>query len=598
MSVSGNDKLFAMRHSAAHVLAAAVLELFPEAKLGVGPVIEHGFYYDFDLPQSLTPKDLERIEQRMKKIISRNEVFKREEVSIGDAEGLMKKFSQHLKLELIHDLKKKGTTKLKEDELMDVLPGAKTVTLYHTGRFVDLCQGPHVESTKEIGAFKLTKIAGAYWRGNSKNKMLQRVYGVLFPTERELKTHLTLLEEAEKRDHRKLGKELKLFAFSEIVGSGLPLFTPEGTLIRNLLIDYVQSLQEPLGYERVWIPHLAKSDLYKTSGHWEKFREDLFQVRGGTGSEFVLKPMNCPHHIQLYASEKRSYRDLPIRYAEVTTVYRDEQVGELLGLERVRSITQDDAHVFAMPSQILYECTSIITLIKKFYKTFNMPLEARLSLRDMSDPQKYLGGNDVWNASEAALRTVLTKSKFKFKEEEGEAAFYGPKIDFIARDSIERVWQLATIQLDFNQPERFKLSFVDSDGKEKRPIMIHRAIMGSIERFMAILIEHYGGAFPLWLSPIEVAVMPVGKSHMAFSKKLRDTLKKEGLRVRLFDAHETIGYKIRSAEKLKIPYMLVIGDKEKSGKKLTVRKRGSPRMTTKTIQQFIREVKTLADKRA
>lgn len=587
MAKNPQEKLLAIRHSAAHVLAAAVLELWPEAKFGVGPVIQDGFYYDFELPCTLTPKDLARIEKRMRKIIERKEPFTREELTIEDAERLFRRLEQAYKLELISDLKKKGTTKLKDDELMDVKPGARTVSIYHTGRFVDLCQGPHVASTDNIGSFALTKIAGAYWRGDAKNKMLQRVYGLAFATQAQLDSHCKMLEEAEKRDHRKIGKELALFTFSEQVGSGLPLFTPEGTLIRNLLTDFVQSLQEPQGYERVWIPHLAKSDLYKTSGHWDKFKDDLFHVKGQSGIEFVIKPMNCPHHTQIYSSQKRSYRDLPIRYSEVTTVYRDEQAGELLGLSRVRAITQDDAHVFCTSDQTVDECLKMCKLFQKFYKTIKMPLKVRLSLRDSKEPQKYLGDDKIWEKSERTLREVLKKAKLDYKEDIGEAAFYGPKIDFIALDSIGREWQLGTVQLDFNLPERFHLTYIDSNGKEQQPVMIHRALLGAIERFMAILIEHYAGAFPVWLSPVQVAVMPVGKRHQSYSKKLGKILTEQGIRIRLYDAHETIGYKIRTAEQQKIPYMLVIGDKEAKGTKLTVRKRGSARMYQKTVKQFI-----------
>ncbi len=588
-----------MRHSAAHVLAAAVMELFPEAKLGVGPVIENGFFYDLELAKPLAPIDLQRLEKRMEKIIQRNEPFVREEMPLDDAIAMFEKMGQKYKVELLKDLKTKGTTSMNEEEAGDV-DAAKpdTASIYRTGKFVDLCRGPHVKSSREIGAVKLRSIACAYWRGNEKNPMLQRVYGLAFPSKADLEAYLTMMAESEKRDHRKLGPELDLFAFSALVGPGLPLFTPRGTMMRRELETFVLSLQEPFGYTRVWIPHLAKSDLYKTSGHWDKFQDDLFHVKSKKSEdEFVLKPMNCPHHTQIFASQPRSYRDLPLRYGEVTTVYRDENTGQLQGLSRVRSITQDDAHVFCRLDQVEQEAANVYKIITKFYAAFKMPLRIRLSVHDPKNKKAYLGSDEVWAKAEGTLKALLKKFKRDYEIGVGEAAFYGPKIDFIAKDAIGREWQVATIQLDFNLPERFTLEYVGDDGAKHRPVMIHRAILGSVERFMGVLIEHFAGAFPTWLAPVQVQIIPVGKDHWKTAKKLRDLLVVEGIRAVTDDLRETVGYKIRKSEKMKVPYMLVIGDKEKSLKKLNVRIRGKKKEKPLALKVFIAKVKDEIAKR-
>ncbi|MBU1029326.1 threonine--tRNA ligase, partial [Patescibacteria group bacterium] len=507
------SQLDTMRHSTAHILAAAVMELYPEAKLGVGPVVEHGFYYDIDVATPVTAQDLQKIEKRMKKIVQRNDEFRREEMSLDEAIEFFKQHKQDYKVALLKDLKEKGTTSMSEEEQRDAGGNVDTASIYWTGNFIDLCRGPHVKSSREIGAFKLKSVAGAYWRGKTDNPMLQRIYGYAFATEAELEAHLKMLEEAEKRDHRKLGQELDLFVFSPLVGSGLPLFTERGVILREKLEEFVTSLQEPFGYRRVRIPHIAKSDLYKTSGHWDKFEDDLFHVRSKkTDDEFVLKPMNCPHHTQIFASQPRSYRDLPIRMAEVTMVYRDENTGQLQGLSRVRSITQDDAHVFCAMEQVKSEVKVVQKVISKFYKTFAMPLRVRLSVRDPKKPEAYLGGDEVWQKAEDILRQALKSEGIKdYEIGVGEAAFYGPKLDFIAKDAIGREWQLATCQLDFNLPERFQLEYMGEDGVKHRPVMIHRAVLGSKERFIGILIEHYAGAFPTWLAPVQVQVIPVSK---------------------------------------------------------------------------------------
>lgn len=596
-----NCSIETQRHSAAHVMAAAIKHLFPEAKFGIGPTVENGFYYDIDIGRPVTPEDLKVIEKEMRRIISENPAFVREEISLDDAIKLFSDLGQVYKVELLNDLKTKGTTKVSAEEAMDIDPqNVGTVTLYKTGDFVDLCRGPHVAEAKEIGAWKLWKIAGAYWRGNAENPQMQRIYGLCFETKDELVAYENMLKEAEKRDHRKLGAELGLFAFSPLVGSGLPLFTAKGVSIRQELTDYIWELMKPYGYERVWIPHITKSDLYKTSGHWEKFDDDLFHVRSKkTDEEFVLKPMNCPHHTQIFASAPRSYRDLPIRMSEVTTVYRDENTGQLQGLTRVRSITQDDAHVFCRRDQVKDEVLAIYRIAEKFYEAFGMRFHrVRLSVRDLSEPEKYLGGDDVWEEAETTLAEVMASVGREVEVGEGEAAFYGPKLDFMTKDAIGREWQLATIQLDFNQPERFGLEYVDSDGEKKRPVMIHRAILGSVERFMGIMIEHYAGAFPLWLAPVQVKILPVADRHNDFAYALAEELKEAGLRVEVDDSTESVGKKIRNAEKMKIPRMLVVGDKEAESGELTVRVRGEQDQSTLSKEAFIKQARTEVEKRS
>ncbi|MFH1047603.1 MAG: threonine--tRNA ligase [Patescibacteria group bacterium] len=579
-----------MRHSAAHILAAAVMELYPEAKFGVGPAIEHGFYYDIAVTTPITTQDLQKIEKRMRKIVERNAEFKRDELNIDDAIKFFADRQQDFKVDLIKALKEKGTTSMSEEEQRDAGGSAETASIYWTGNFVDLCRGPHVASSKFVGgAFKLTKVAGAYWRGKAENAMLQRIYGLLFETQNELDDYLKMMEEAEKRDHRKLGQELDLFCFSPLVGPGLPMFTERGVILREKLEEFVTALQEPYGYKRVRIPHIAKTDLYKTSGHWDKFEDDLFHVKSKkTDDEFVLKPMNCPHHTQIFASQPRSYRDLPIKMAEVTMVYRDENTGQLQGLSRVRSITQDDAHVFCTMEQVEKEVQIVQKVISKFYKTFNMPLRVRLSVRDPKTPEKYLGGDEVWETSEGILKQALKKDGITdYEIGVGEAAFYGPKLDFIAKDAIGREWQLATCQLDFNLPERFKLEYMGEDGEKHRPVMIHRAVLGSKERFIGILIEHYAGAFPAWLAPVQVQVIPVSKPHWTVCRKLVKQLEAAGLRVGYNEVRETVGNMIRKAEKQKVPFMLVIGDNEKSLKNLNVRIRGKKTEQKMALKKFI-----------
>lgn len=554
------EELEHRRHSLAHLLAAAVMELWPDTKRTIGPAIEDGFYFDFQFSQAIGDEDLPRIEKKMREILPAWTSFERHELSSEDA-------------------KKEYPGNSFKHELIDQFSGeGQTLTFYKSGSYWDLCRGGHSEGIANIdpGSFTLTKLAGAYWRGDEKNPQLTRIYGLAFETKAELDAHLAMLEEAKKRDHRKLGAELGLFAFSPLVGSGLPLFTPKGTVIRRMLDEFVWRLMKPYGYERVWIPHLAKSDLYKTSGHWDKFMDDIFHVSSKKSEEqFVLKPMNCPHHTQIFASEPRSYRDLPLRLSEVTTVYRDENTGQLAGLTRVRSITQDDAHIFCTLDQVKQEALSIYEIITKFYNAFGMPLRIRLSVDDPAHPEKYLGGKEVWEGAVATLKELLQDLGKEYELGVGEAAFYGPKIDFMAKDAIGREWQLATIQLDFNQPERFGLEYVAADGSKQRPVMVHRAISGSLERFTAVLIEHYVGAFPMWIAPEQVRLATVSDDFGPFAKELLAKLKVEDIRVTLDDSSEKVGKKIRNAAMMKTPWTIVIGAKEAEGGDFQIKVFGS-----------------------
>lgn len=583
-----------MRHSTAHLLAAAVMELFPTVKLGVGPVVENGFYYDLLAPEPITEAQLSKIEKRMREIKNRGEAFRREELPIDGAIVFFKERQQDFKVELLNDLKTKGTTKIKGEEASEVDPTKPAIaSVYHTGKFVDLCRGPHVATTAEIGAFKLNKIAGAYWRGNEKNPQLTRIYGLAFRTEAELAEHLKMLEEAKLRDHRKLGKDLELFTIIDEVGPGLPLFYPKGALLRRLVENYIGELQERRGYLPIWIPHITKGKLYEISGHLQKF-DALYPPMRLEGEEsYYLKPMNCPHFMMLYRSEPHSYRDLPLRYVCTTTNYRHEKSGELSGLTRVRSLTQDDCHVFAAPAQIEGEINLMLDMIAEVYETFQFKnFWVRISTADPEHPEKYIGDRKVWREAEAALSRLIAGRGWKHELGVGEAAFYGPKLDFMAKDVIGREWQLSTIQLDMNLPERFELEYVDADGAKKRPVVIHRAILGSTERFLGILIEHYAGAFPTWLAPVQVALVPVGEAHFDFARKLGEKITAAGIRVQLDSSSETVGYKIRKAEKQKVPYMLVVGDKEMKSKSLMVRLRGEKEVKKMALTSFLKRLKT------
>ncbi|HYF96494.1 MAG TPA: threonine--tRNA ligase [Patescibacteria group bacterium] len=581
--MSKDKELEAMRHSLAHITATAVLKLWPDAKLGVGPVVEDGFYYDIDLGKiTLSEDDFPKIEAEMNKIIKEDQPFERSEQPIDAGIAWARKTEQPYKEELLNDLKREGTTLAKELDasMMGLrLPAgvtgvspAKTeigkVSFYKNGDFIDLCRGPHVESTGKVGAFKLMKIAGAYWRGNEKNPQMQRLYGVGFENQDKLDKYLELLEEAKKRDHRKLGKELDLFVFSDLVGAGLPLFTPRGTILRDELLNFSEELQRNNGFEKVFIPHITKQELYEKSGHWDKFGDELFLVNSQeTSDKFVLKPMNCPHHIQIYDSKPRSYKELPIRYMESTVQYRDEKKGELNGLSRVRSISVDDAHIFCRLEQIEEEFTAIMSMVKEMYAVFDMTFQARLSFRDDSDG--YLGDPAVWQQAQETIETVAKKLNLDYFIAEGEAAFYGPKIDIMVTDALGREWQCATEQLDFVQPERFDLGYVDSDGSVKRPVMIHKALLGSFERFLAVYIEHTAGKFPIWLAPEQVRIITVNQEEktVKYAEGIYNQAKAAGVRAHVDNDNESVGKKIRVAEMMKVPYVLVIGDKEiESGK--------------------------------
>jgi len=566
------EKLEHKRHTLAHLLAKAVLELYPDAKPSIGPAIDNGFYYDFDFATPITAENLKEIEKKMRKLLSSWQEMSGKEVTADEARKLFKE--NPYKLELIDEIVAKK----------------EKVTLYTAGDFTDLCRGGHTDNpAKEIASdsFKLARLAGAYWRGDEKNKMLTRIYGLAFETKEDLDKYEEMIKEAEKRDHKKLGRELDLFTFSDLVGSGLPLWTPNGTLVRNLLDDYVWELRRKYNYQKVEIPHITKKDLYERSGHWEKFKDELFKITTREGHLFAMKPMNCPHHTQIYARKKWSYRDLPQRYANTTACYRDEQSGELSGLSRVRSFAQDDAHVFCRESQVKEEFLKIWDIVNTFYKTFGFDLKVRLSLHDPKHPEKYLGDPQRWKRSEDTLREMLVEKKVDFYEGVGEAAFYGPKHDFMAFDSLGRQWQVATIQLDVNMPERFDLNCTNESNKEERIVMIHAAIMGSIERFLSILIEHTGGNFPLWLSPIQVKVIPVAEAHFETARKVSDLLRDNMIRSELDSSNDGFGKKVRNAKTARIPYFIIIGDKDVAVNKVTLESRDKGQVGQLDVKEVV-----------
>lgn len=558
--MNNEEQLHNLRHSLAHLLGAAVLDLYPESKNAIGPAVDNGFYYDFEMSEKIGDTELPLIEEKMREILKTWNEFKREEVSAEDAK--VRFANNSYKLEIISELEEKG----------------EAITLYTSGNFTDLCRGGHTENAQTIPSdcFKLERVAGAYWRGDEKNKMLTRIYGLAFSTKAELDEYIIQQEEARKRDHKKLGKELGLFIFSDLVGSGLPLWTPKGTIMRELLNDFVWELRRAKGYERVTIPHITKKSLYETSGHWAKYADDLFKVNTREGHEYAMKPMNCPHHTQIFDCEPRSYRDMPQRYAETTMVYRDEQSGELAGLSRVLSITQDDAHVFCRENQIENEVFAIWDIIDTFYKTFGFNnLQVRFSRHDPENFEKYLGTKEIWEKAEDAITDLMKKRGVSWVDGLGEAAIYGPKIDFIAKDSIGRTLQVATIQLDFNQPKNFGLVCTNEKGEKEPIVMIHCAIMGSIERFMATLIEHTAGNFPLWLSPVQIVIVPVlPEKHIEYAQKVFESLKEKNIRVKLSENNESLGKRIREAKVGKVPFVLVIGDKEIENESVTAEKRG------------------------
>lgn len=568
----GSDEaLEIMRHSSAHLMAQAIKRLYKNVKLGVGPVIESGFYYDIDMEESLTPEDLPKIEKEMKKIINENIEIVRKEVSRDEALKIYEEIGDEYKVELI-----------------GAIPEGETVTLYEQGEFFDLCRGVHVPSTGKIKEFKLLSIAGAYWRGDSDNKMLQRIYGTAFFTKDDLNEHLRLLEEAKERDHRKIGKELSLFTNSQKVGQGLPLWLPKGATIRRNIERYIVDKEVRLGYDHVYTPIMANVELYKTSGHWDHYQEDMFPVMKMDNEELVLRPMNCPHHMMIYKQGIHSYRELPIRIAELGTMHRYEMSGALSGLQRVRGMTLNDAHLFVRPDQIKEEFIRVVNLILEVYKDFDInDYSFRLSYRDPEDTEKYFDDNQMWEKAQSMLKEAMDEIGLPYYEAEGEAAFYGPKLDVQVKTALGKEETLSTVQLDFLLPERFDLSYVGEDGKPHRPVVIHRGVVSTMERFVAFLIEEYKGAFPTWLAPVQVQVIPVSNDiHFDYAKKVKEDLQLAGIRVEIDDRNEKMGYKIREAQMQKIPYMLVVGDNEVSEQAVNVRKYGEQKSETISFNEF------------
>ncbi|MFD1178473.1 threonine--tRNA ligase [Paenibacillus puldeungensis] len=578
ITADSKDGLEIMRHSSAHLMAQAVKRLFgnKEVKLGIGPVIEDGFYYDMDLEQPLNPEDLQKIEKEMERIIGENLPITRREVSRDEAVAIFTELGDPYKLELIRDL-----------------PEDSVISIYDQGEFFDLCRGPHVPSTGKIKVFKLLSVAGAYWRGNSNNKMLQRIYGTAFMKKAELDEHLHFLEEAKKRDHRKLGKELKIFTFNNLVGQGLPIWLPQGATVRRTLERYIVDIEERLGYQHVYTPVLGNVDLYKTSGHWEHYQEDMFPKMTIDTEEFVLRPMNCPHHMMVYKSEMRSYRDLPIRIAELGMQHRYEMSGALTGLHRVRSMTLNDAHIFCRLDQIKSEFTRVLDLIKQVYKDFGIDeYRFRLSYRDPEDTEKYFQNDDMWNTAQSMLREVVEEAGLPFYEAEGEAAFYGPKLDVQIKTALGKEETLSTIQIDFLLPERFELEYVGDDGAKHRPVVLHRGILGTMERFTAFLLENFAGNLPLWLAPVQVKVIPVSGNFDDYAREVEDKLRAAGIRVESDLRNEKLGYKIREAQLEKVPYMFVVGENEQSSGTVSVRKRGEGDLGAKPLSDITEQLQS------
>jgi len=565
-----------IRHSLAHIMAAAVQEIYPGVKFGIGPAIENGFYYDFDFPSPISENDLKKIERKMQELIKENIKFEKKLISKKEAKKIFK--DQPYKLELI-----------------EKIPG-KNVSIYKSGKFLDLCKGPHIKSTKEIdpAGFKLTRVSGAYWQGNEKNPMLTRIYGLAFKTKKQLKEFLEKEKEAEKRDHRVLGKKLDLFHIDENIGPGLVLWHPKGALLKRLIENYALDEYLKNGYQLVCTPHIAKLNLWETSGHTKFYKENMFpplhmaELKEEEKDDYQIKPMNCPFHIAIYKTKIRSYRDLPIRYTELGTVYRYEKSGVLHGLTRVRGFTQDDAHIFCTPEQLSQELTSVLKLTFKMLKKFGLK---NLNVYLSTKPKKFVGDEKIWHKAEKSLKYALEKVKSKYTLDKGGGAFYGPKIDIKIKDALEREWQCTTIQVDFNLPERFDVTYIDQKGKKKRPIMVHRALLGSLERFIGVLLEYHEGDLPFWLSPIQVWIIPLGKKHLKYAEQVMKKLEERGIRTELKDEKETVSKKIREGEIQKIPYLLVIGDREINSKTVRVRKRKKGDMGEMKVEQFIDKVK-------
>ncbi|MBU4361000.1 threonine--tRNA ligase [Patescibacteria group bacterium] len=576
------NKLWALRHSAEHILMQAMQKLYPKIKMAMGPATDDGFYFDFDLDEKISNEDFVKIEKEMQKIIDTNLPITKQEISIDEARELFK--NNPYKQEWLNEIENRG----------------EKVSIYKTGEyFTDICAGPHIESTGKIGAFKLTKLAGAYWRGNEKNKMLTRIYGTAFENKNELKKYLKMLEEAEKRDHRKIGAEQELFMIDDVVGQGLVLWMPNGAILKQQIENFVLSEYQKRGYKLVVTPHIASYKLFEQSGHLSFYKEGMYSPMDIEGVDYYIKPMNCPFHVKIYKHTPKSYRDLPIRYTELGTVYRYERSGTLQGLSRVRGFTQDDAHIICTPEQLTDELAGVIELTKFILNTFGFDkFKVYLSVRDPQNKTKYLGNDKAWNQAEEGLKKALEISGWDYETDEGEAVFYGPKIDVKAFDAIGREWQISTLQLDFNLTEKFDMNYTDKDGSKKQPFMLHRALLGSTERFTSLLIEHYAGAFPLWLSPTQIVIISVSESHREHCQKLADELKEQNFRVEVWDEDETVGNKIRKAIQQKIPYMLVIGDKEINSNNLHVRKRNSDKITEINKQEFFDNVKKMIDKKS
>ncbi|RKL66683.1 threonine--tRNA ligase [Salipaludibacillus neizhouensis] len=569
------DGIDILRHSTAHLMAQAIKRLFSDVKLGVGPVIEEGFYYDIDMEQPLTPEDLPKIEKEMKRIMEENLEINRVEVTREEAKKRFEEIGDDLKLELLEDI-----------------PEGDTISIYEQGEFFDLCRGVHVPSTSKLKKFKLMQINGAYWRGDSKNKMLQRIYGTAFPKQKQVDDYLELLEERKERDHRKLGKELGIFAVSQKVGQGLPLWLPKGATIRRTVERYIVDIEERLGYDHVYTPVLGSVDLYKTSGHWDHYQEDMFPVLEMDNEDLVLRPMNCPHHMMIYKNQKHSYRNLPLRIAELGTMHRHEMSGALAGLQRVRAMTLNDAHIFCRPDQLKEEFIRVVELIQAVYEDFGIKdYYFRLSYRDAEDKEKYVDNDEMWDKAQAMLKEAVDDMGVEYVEAEGEAAFYGPKLDVQVKTALGKDETLSTVQMDFHLPNRFDLTYVGEDGKDHRPVVIHRGVVSTMERFVAFLIEEYKGAFPTWLAPVQVQAIPVSDVHMDYVRKVEAELKEAGVRVKIDVREEKLGYKIREAQMQKIPYLLVLGDKEIEANGVNVRRYGQQKTEEVTLDQFIHQIK-------
>ena len=569
------DGIDIMRHSTAHLMAQAIKRLYKDVQFGVGPVIEEGFYYDLDMEHAITPEDLPKIEKEMQRIIDENLIIERKEVSREEAKSMFRDIGDELKIELIDDI-----------------PEGDPITIYSQGEFFDLCRGVHVPSTSKIKAFKLLSISGAYWRGDSNNKQLQRIYGTVFEKQSELKDYLRILEERKERDHRKLGKELELFTVSQKVGQGLPIWLPNGATIRRIIERYIVDLEEKLGYDHVYTPVLGSAELYKTSGHYDHYQDDMFPSMQMENEELFLRPMNCPHHMMVFKNNLYSYRNLPVRIAELGMMHRYEMSGALAGLQRVRGMTLNDAHIFARPDQIKDEFIRVVELIREVYKDFGIEdFYFRLSYRDPEDKEKYIDNDEMWETAEAALKETMDELELPYVEAIGEAAFYGPKLDVQVKTALGHDETLSTVQLDYQVAERFDLSYIGEDGKHHRPVVIHRGVVSTMERFVAYLIEEYKGAFPTWLAPVQVQIIPVSiQAHLDYSNELKDTLQREGIRVEVDVRDEKLGYKIREAQTKKIPFTLVIGDKEMEANSVNIRRYGEKETTSLALEDFLEKI--------